>query len=127
MWYTGLMSRPDNCLYGIPSKEIARICGVDLATARRWKRGASCPPKTARMILEGDLGVFDPAWGGWTLRSGELLSPEGWGATPGEILSIPLMRLQIASYQLDQRIAKAELEALVEQPAPGELPVALPK
>jgi hypothetical protein len=47
--------------------------------------------------------------------------PEGWGATPGEILSIPLMRLQIAGYQLDQRIAKAQLDALEEQPTPGEI------
>jgi hypothetical protein len=73
------------------------------------------------MILEADLGAFDPAWGGWTLRAGQLMSPEGWGATPGEILSIPLMRLQIAGYQLDQRIAKAELDALEEQPLPGEI------
>jgi hypothetical protein len=47
------------------------------------------------------------------------MSPEGWAATPGEILALPLMRAQITSYQRDQRIAKAELDALEEQPAPG--------
>jgi hypothetical protein len=40
-------------------------------------------------------------------------------ATPGEIMALPLMRLQISSYQPDQRIAKAEFDALVEQPEPG--------
>jgi hypothetical protein len=51
--------------------------------------------------------------------SGQLVSPEGWNASPGEILAVPLMRLQIQGYQRDQRIAKAELDALEEQPQPG--------
>jgi hypothetical protein len=40
-------------------------------------------------------------------------------ATPGEIMTLQLMRLQISSYQRDQRIAKAELDALDAQPEPG--------
>jgi hypothetical protein len=53
------------------------------------------------------------------IRDGKLMSPEGWAATPGEILALPLMRAQITSYQRDQRIAKAELDALDAQPEPG--------
>jgi hypothetical protein len=34
------------------------------------------------MILTGDLGAFDPAFRGWKLREGKLISPEGWEATP---------------------------------------------
>lgn len=116
------MSPPHHIVYGIPVKEIARICGVDLATARRWKRGATCPPKTAVMILAGDLGVFDPTWRGWIVRHGTLISPEGWDATPGEVRSLPLLRLQLQNYQREQRIAKRELEALDEQPTPAEIP-----
>jgi hypothetical protein len=74
------------------------------------------------MILLEDLGCFDPAWKGWRIRDGQLISPEGWAATPGEILALPLMRAQIASYQRDQRIAKAAVDALEEQPEPGAVP-----
>jgi transcriptional regulator with XRE-family HTH domain len=105
--------------YGISAAEISRRCRVDIATARRWERGARCPPATSIMILAEDLGCFDPAWKGWRIRDGQLLSPEGWAASPGEILALPLMRAQITSYQRDQRIAKAEYDALEEQPEPG--------
>ena len=71
------------------------------------------------MILLEDLGCFDAAWKGWRIRDGQLLSPEGWAVCPGDVLAIPMMRAQITSYQRDQRIAKAELEALEEQPEPG--------
>jgi len=107
-----------NACYGLPSEEIARRCRVDLATARRWKRGATSLPRTALMILLEDLGCFDPAWNGWFIRDGQLISSEGWAASPGDILAIPLMREQIAGYQRDLRIAKAELDALEEQPEP---------
>jgi Phage protein len=70
------------------------------------------------MILAEDLGCFDPAWKGWRIRDGQLISPEGWAVSPSDVLALPLMRLQINSYQREQRIAKAELEALEEQPQP---------
>jgi hypothetical protein len=107
-----------NACYGLPAEEIARRCRVDVATARRWKRGARCPPRTALMILVEDLGCFDPAWKGWCIRDGQLISPEGWAASPGDVLALPLMRAQIISYQRDQRIAKAVVDALEEQPDP---------
>jgi len=71
------------------------------------------------MILLEDLGCFDPAWKGWRIRDGQLISSEGWSVSPGDVLGLPLMRAQIISYQRDQRIAKAELDALEEQPEPG--------
>jgi hypothetical protein len=45
--------------------------------------------------------------------------PRGWAFSPGDVLAVPLARAQIAGYQRDQRIAKAEPEALEEQPEPG--------
>jgi hypothetical protein len=113
-------------LYGIPATEIARICRVDLATARRWKRGATFPPATSLMVPSGDLGVFDPAWSGWIIRRGKLISPEGWEVTTGEVMATPLMRMQIMAYQREQRIARAQLEALDEQPSPQDLQPLLP-
>jgi hypothetical protein len=71
------------------------------------------------MILLEDLGCFDPSWKGWRIRDGQLISSEGWAVSPGDILGLPLMRAQLISYQRDQRIAKAELDALEEQPEPG--------
>ena len=66
--------------------------------------------------------MFDPAWSGWIIRHGTLISPENWQATPGEIRAIPLMRLQIQGYQRDARIAREELDAMDEQPLPDAIP-----
>lgn len=108
-------------LYGISVNEIARICGVDLSTARRWKRGAICPPKTALVFLSADLGAFDPQWRGWCLRHGCLISPEGWEISRNDVLSAPLLRAQLSAYQAALREAH-EQHALDEQPEPGILP-----
>src|SRR5580704_15984366 len=116
-----MRTSPNNALYGISTAEIARICRVHERTARRWKDGTRRPLATSLMILSADLGVFDPAWCGWVIRRGKLISPEGWDVSPGEVLATPLMRLQILAYQNAQRIAKAELEALEEQPLPQDL------
>lgn len=70
------------------------------------------------MILGGDLGCFDPAWRGWQLREGKLISQEGWEVTPGDVLSLPLLRAQIATCQARER----QVLAMDAQPEPGELP-----
>jgi hypothetical protein len=107
-----------NECYGIRAEEIAWLCKVDIRTARRWKSGKTRMPDTARMILAGDLGCFDPAFRGWMLRDGKLISPEGWEATAGDVLSIPLMRAQISAYQAKER----QVLAMDEQPLPGTMP-----
>jgi transcriptional regulator with XRE-family HTH domain len=98
--------------YGINAREIARRCGVDIATARRWKRGASQMPKAAQMILSGDLGHFDPAWAGWTLGDGKLISPEGIRAVPTDVLAMPFVQAQLAVYQAENR----RIKGMDEQP-----------
>ena len=107
-----------NELYGIPAETIALICKVHIRTAARWKSGKTQIPETARMILAGDLGCFDPAWRGWAFREGKLISPEGWESAPGDVLSIPLMRAQISAYQAKER----QVLAMDEQPLPGAVP-----
>jgi Phage protein len=111
------MNEPD--LYGIPVETIALLCKVHIRTARRWKNGERKMPETARMILAGDLGAFDPAWRGWAFRDGKLISPEGWEVSPGDVLSLQLMRAQISAYQAKER----QIAALEEQPLPGTVPV----
>lgn len=117
------MGTPTTDLWGFPIKEIARICRVDITTARRWKKGAICPPAGALALLRGDLGFFDPLWSGWRLKDGDLLSPEGWQITRHDVLATPLMRTQIAVYQSENRALKARIEDLKvavieEQPTP---------
>ena len=116
-----------NELCGIRAEDIARRCGVNVATARRWKRGASQMSKAAAMILSGDLGIFDPPWRGWVLRRGNLISPEGWQATPGDVLSIQLVQGQLAAYRAENRALRAEIDGIdlasfEEQPLPGVAP-----
>jgi hypothetical protein len=49
---------------------------------------------------------------GWKMRDYKLISPEGWEATPGDVLSIPLLRAQVSADQTKQRM----IEAIEEQP-----------
>lgn len=110
-------------VYGIPIKEIARICGVSEKTASRWKAGTACPPKTALLMLAGDLGCFDREWRGWVIRRGELVSPEGWCITMSDVRATPLQRSLIAVYQAENRrlredLANARFEE--DQPLPGQ-------
>lgn len=107
-----------NELYGIPAETVALLCKVSITTARRWKKGRRRMPETARMILAGDLGCFDPHWKGWAFRHGKLISPEGWETSPGDVLSIPLTRAQISAYQAKER----QVLAMDEQPLPSTMP-----
>jgi len=101
-----MAERPDE-LFGLSIKEIARIARVDPTTARRWKRGAVPVPAGILLLLSGDLGCFDPAWSGWVLRRGMLISPEGWEAAPGHVLATRFHEIQIAAYRSENRNLKA--------------------
>jgi hypothetical protein len=74
------------------------------------------------MLLSGDLGIFDPLWAGWIIRDGELVSPEGWRITRNDVLSAPLLRAQVATYQRENRKLRRALdidEFPEEQPLPS--------
>ena len=119
--HTGSKNPPPSECYGIRAADIARICGVDIATARRWKRGACRMPESARKLLACDLGCFAQSWRGWVIRGGTLISPEGWQLEPGDVLSIPLMRAQISAYQAKER----QMQRMEEQPLPGAASAAI--
>lgn len=96
-------------LWGVGARMLAERTGVSLATARRWKRARRIPAAIARFIqvaIFGELGVISRAWRGWSLRDGALVSPEGWTFSPGEILSLPFLRQQLAAYQAEQRVPR---------------------
>jgi hypothetical protein len=75
------------------------------------------------MVIAGDLGFLDPCWRGWTIRDGRLISPEGWEASVGDVLSLPLLRSQLAIYQAELRKLKAD--DFEDQPLPDSLAAAL--
>lgn len=116
------MAKTYDPLYGITIKEIARICHVDLTTARRWKRGARCPPKSALLLIGGDLGCFDAAWKGWRVHGGNLISPEGWEITLGDVISSPLLRQQLAAFKSELRRLRAAADLIQDQPLPSDWP-----
>jgi hypothetical protein len=113
----------------IPIKELVRICHIDVTTARRWHRGSNLPPAYVldylNAILLGDLGFLDPAWRGWVLRHGHLISPESWELSMSDVLASRLHEAQLAAWRLEVRklkaeLANAELTRLEEQPLPTE-------
>lgn len=115
------MLDPKEVLFGLSIKHIAECCAVDLTTARRWKRGAICPPQSALWVLTGDLGHLDPAWTGWRISRGRLVSPESWEIFINDVLAVPLLRHQLSAYQSENRnlkaaLAHADMSSLEEQP-----------
>lgn len=120
------MLDPKDILYRLEVKDLARICEVDITTARRWMRGAQRPPQWALCLLIGDLSFFDPKWKGWRLIRGDLVSPENWVITLGDVLAQRLVAAQISAYQIENRHLKEELAELrrggyEDQPMPDEL------
>jgi hypothetical protein len=111
-------------LIGINVNELSRICHVSLKTAARWKSGTTCPPKSALMLLAGDLRCFDAAWNGWRVHRGNLISPEGWEITLGDVISSPLLRQQLAAFktELKRLRAAAAEDSIHEQPVPDVWP-----
>ena len=87
-------------------QELARYCGVSLRTARRWKALGHMPRWAAvgfALLRDGDLGVISPEWRGWLIRRGELISPENWCFSPGEVVAIPSLYGLIRALERDLR------------------------
>jgi hypothetical protein len=117
------MLDPKEILFGLSIKYISQSCDVDLTTARRWKRGAICPPQSALAVLSGDLGFLDPAWRGWRLKDGHLLSPESWELSMGDVLASRLHEAQLAAWRKEVRdmkalVAEYERGGYEDQPTP---------
>jgi hypothetical protein len=73
-------------------------------------------------LILGDLGCFDLAWKGWRLYRGNLISPEGWEITKGDVISSPLLRQQLAAFKTElKRLREAEV-SIPDQPLPAEWP-----
>src|SRR6185312_7940236 len=103
-----------------PANELADFFGVHVSTARRWRREQNAP-RAVIMLLACDLGAFDPVWAGWRVRGGLLRSPEGLEAAMQDVRALPFIRMQVVTYQTENRKLVAQLESgIVEQPMPAE-------
>jgi len=102
------MSEAVDALHGVPAERLAEITGVDVTTARRWKRQGALPEPARRLldlIIRGNLAIVSSDWCGWTLRGELLIGPDGISVRPPEVLAIPFVRAHTRSLQTKLRYA----------------------
>jgi hypothetical protein len=51
-----------------------------------------------------------------------LVSPEGWRIARGQVMIVPLMRQQIAAYEVELKRVRERVLLMQEQPSPAEWP-----
>lgn len=83
-----------------PAQVVADVCGVDVATVRRWRSGQGKPhplaEKVLRFTLRGDAAaIFGREWVGVTISRDGLQLP-GWRGP------IPVGELRAAFWRLQQ-------------------------
>jgi transcriptional regulator with XRE-family HTH domain len=91
-------------LHGLTAARLAELCKVSQTTASRWRRLRRVPEihsRLLRILLAGELGSLAPAWSGFTLRDGQLITPEGWTISPGEICAIPFRIQQLRALEIE--------------------------
>lgn len=98
-------------------QRVERELNVHRTTVLRWLDGKVKIPghqhQVIRMLL-GDLPGTAGKWAGWRFHDGELLSPAGDRFSAGHVLSIILLRQQLASQQREIAALKVQL-AMAEQ------------
>jgi hypothetical protein len=70
---------PLSVFYGYPADLIARWCGVSVATAAQWKRGARKPSRQALRLftLHRDGRVLGEEWRRWKVVGASIVDPAG--------------------------------------------------
>ena len=107
--------------------DAAELCGVTLATYRRWESGQTpAPIMAARLFrsLGGHLGELHPDWDGWWLRpDGCLYDPalnHRHHHTPNGLRAQWWRLERLHTLEIDLREARAELANMKKaQPSPA--------
>lgn len=84
----------------IGQRRVERELNVHRTTVLRWLAGRVEMPGSqvlAVRSLLGDLPGTAGRWTGWRFHDGELLSPGGDAFKPGDVLSLGLLRQQLAA------------------------------
>lgn len=109
-------------LDNLTAGELARLCGVDERTARRWKRDGmrDGPARRLLSVQQRNLGRWHPDWQDWWVDplDGLLIGPDRSQWRPRDILAARLER----QWLRELRRSNAELRAALDQnrPAPAE-------
>lgn len=79
--------------FGLTRAELRALLEVPEATLSRWLAGRAEPPAHVvaflRVVARGELAALDPAWEGWRLEAGALVSPWGARLSPAEAGLVP--------------------------------------
>ena len=62
---------------------VARFCGVNIRTIRRWFNGEPAHPSAVRLLFNNYMGFPQHGrWRGWKLEDDRIISPSGEKITP---------------------------------------------
>lgn len=110
---------------GLSREQAAELLGVGLRTVGHWETGETAPSyaafKLLRVFRQGEF--VDPAWSGYRLVRGVLVTPEGREIRPHDMSWIGLLlgRARLARELAKERdrlqVALAERESVVENKA----------
>jgi hypothetical protein len=91
---------------------------------RRWRAsGPTGPAALALRLLDGELGVYHPAWAGWWIdpRDGALVSPNREAVHVGDVAAWRLERQRLAAALAELR----QLRGITQKDRPQEGPAPL--
>jgi hypothetical protein len=84
---------------------VAAALGISLRSARRYKAAGQLPFPYAVMwaVLGcGDLGAIRPEWRGWRIHGGQIVTPDGYGFSPGELAAVPIRYQHLAALERER-------------------------
>lgn len=97
----------------VGERPLLRALDVHEKTLYRWRTGRCKIPghqrQAIRMLL-GDLPGTDGRWHGWKFVRGELISPGGDRFEPGHVLSLVLLRQQLAAQERELKRLRERLQ-----------------
>jgi len=101
---------------GLHKEDAAKVCDVSLRTWSAWESGFRRMPVATwswfQVVITGL--VPSKAWEGWSMKNGQLHSPDGATFNPGELLAIPYLRAQIEEMERTRSTPVATLGSNVE-------------
>jgi DNA-binding transcriptional regulator YiaG len=105
---------------GLDRDQAAELLHVSVRTVGHWETGKARPSYAAfrllRVYRHGDL--IDPAWSGYKLSRGRLVTPEGHAFVPGDMAWLSLLVRRAAAFsdlrQARDRATPAEGRAVTE-------------
>lgn len=95
------------------TRELARMCGVSISTAKNWRRTGQAPGVVIALLELlhcGPLEMISHEWSGWAIRKGKLCNTDGHEYSPGEVWAIPILYQRIAALEASNRQLRADAE-----------------